>query len=139
MASPAGTVADVAVVGVVVHHKRDEAAATAQRIAGWLGERGHEVRVPTVDAGIVELEDLAVPDEVFSKGLDLAVSLGGDGTILRTVDLVATEAVPVLGVHIGQLGYLTEVEPEDVEDVLARFLRGEHDVEERMLLEVSVE
>ena len=44
-------------------------------------------------------------------GLDLAVSLGGDGTMLRTVDLVAGAGVPVLGVNVGQLGYLTEVEP----------------------------
>ena len=45
-------------------------------------------------------------------GLDLAVSLGGDGTMLRTVDLVSPAGVPVLGVNLGHLGYLAAVEPE---------------------------
>ena len=44
-------------------------------------------------------------------GLDLAVSLGGDGTMLRTVDLVAGEGVPIIGVNVGQMGYLTDIEP----------------------------
>ena len=100
----------MAVVALVVHHERPEAAETARRATAWLLERGHEVRCPATDAGIVGLEDHA-----------------------------ATDGVPVLGVHFGQLGYLTEVEPEDLEAALARFLDGEHDVEERMLLQVRVE
>ena len=44
-------------------------------------------------------------------GLDLAVSLGGDGTMLRTVDLVAGDGVPIIGVNVGQMGYLTDIEP----------------------------
>lgn len=129
----------MAVVALVVHHERPEAAETARRAAAWLTERGHEVRCPAADAAIVGLEPHAVPDEAIAAGLDLAASLGGDGTILRTVDMVSTEGVPVLGVHFGQLGYLTEVEPEDLERALARFLAGDHDVEERMLLQVRVE
>jgi NAD+ kinase len=129
----------VAALGLVVHQERDEAARTAQRVTAWLGERGHEVRLLAEDAAIVDLEAHAVAVDAFAAGLDLAVSLGGDGTILRTVDLVATEGVPVLGVHIGQLGYLTEVEPDVLESMLERFLAGEHDVEERMLLQVAVE
>ena len=129
----------MAVVALVVHHERDEAAQTARRIAAWLVERGHEVRCPELDARIVGLDLHAVGDDALAPGLDLAVSLGGDGTILRTVDLVSTQGVPVLGVHIGQLGYLTEVEPDVLEQALERILAGDHDVEERMLLEVTVE
>lgn len=136
---PDGPATDVAVIGLVVHHQRDEAASTAQRATAWLLERGHQVRVPAVDAAIVGLDDHAVADEAFPRGLDLAVSLGGDGTILRTVDQVSPFEVPVLGVHLGQLGYLTEVEPEELEEVLERFLAGDHDIEERMLLAMSVE
>ena len=129
----------MAAVALVVHHERDEATATARRVTDWLVARGHEVRCPRLDARIVGLEDHGVDDERLAEGLDLAVSLGGDGTILRTVDLVSTEAVPVLGVHIGQLGYLTEVEPDVLEESLERILAGDHDVQERMLLSVAVE
>ena len=129
----------MAVVALVVHHERDEAARTARRAAEWLVARGHGVRLPQEDAAIVGLDSCGVDDVALGDGLDLAVSLGGDGTILRTVDMVSTKGVPVLGVHIGQLGYLTEIEPESLESALGHILAGEHDVQERMLLDVSVE
>jgi NAD+ kinase len=58
--------------------------------------------------------------------------------MLRTVDLVSQEGVPVLGVNLGHLGYLTAVEPEDLEPALTRFLEGDYQVESRMTLDVSV-
>ena len=68
----------------------------------------------------------------------MAVSLGGDGTMLRTVEMVAPFGVPVIGVNVGHLGYLTEVEPVGLYDALERFLAGDHAIEERMLLSVRV-
>ncbi len=67
-------------------------------------------------------------------GADLVVSLGGDGTLLRAVEAALAAGIPVLGVNIGRLGYLTQVEPTDLEDALAAFLAGTHQVEERMTL-----
>jgi NAD+ kinase len=58
--------------------------------------------------------------------------------MLRTVDLVAPAGVPVLGVNVGQLGYLTEVEPSELFIALERVFRGEHRIEERMMLDVRV-
>ena len=49
--------------------------------------------------------------EVFDESLDLAVALGGDGTMLRTAHAAVAASIPVLGVNLGTLGYLTEVEP----------------------------
>jgi NAD+ kinase len=129
----------MAAVGMVLHHERGQAAERARDAAAWLTERGHEVRLPLRDAGIAGLPDLGGPEETFARGLDLAVSLGGDGTVLRTVDMVAAEGVPVVGVNVGQLGYLTEVEPPGLRMALKRFLAGSFEVEERMLLQVSVQ
>ena len=67
------------------------------------------------------------------------ISLGGDGTMLRAVDLVYEAGVPVLGVNVGQLGYLTEVEPDDFDAALDRLVAGDFEVAERMVLEVTVE
>jgi NAD+ kinase len=69
---------------------------------------------------------------------DLAVSLGGDGTMLRTVELLGGAPVPILGVNVGQLGYLTAIEPDELEAALDRWAAGHFEVEERMLLEVRV-
>jgi len=129
----------MAVVGMILHHGRDQAAELARDAAKWLGERGHEVRLPLRDAGIAGMPELGAPEETFSRGLDLALSLGGDGTMLRTVDLVAGDAVPVVGVNVGQLGYLSEVEPPGMRMALKRFLAGSYEVEERMLLAVTVD
>jgi NAD+ kinase len=126
-------------VGLVLHHHREEAAAVARQTCSALVEAGHGVELPEDDAALAGLEDRGVPEEWFGQGLDLVVSLGGDGTMLRTVGLVAGHDVPVLGVNFGQLGYLTETEPEHLLEVLDRVFAGEHRIEERMLLRIEVD
>lgn len=127
----------MATVAVVPHHHRPEAAELARRAVEWLVEWGHEVRVPEPDAGAAKLARWAWPTDELGAGLDLAVALGGDGTMLYTVDLVCGSDVPVLGVKVGQLGYLTEVEPAGLRNALERFFAGDYHVEERMTLEVE--
>jgi NAD+ kinase len=125
-------------VGLVLHHQREEAAIVTRDIATWLAERDHQVELPEGDAALAGLEDRGVPEEWFGQELDLVVSLGGDGTMLRSVSLVAEDDVPILGVNFGQLGYLTEIEPSDLAGSLERFFAGEHRIEERMLLEIRL-
>ncbi|MDP9388923.1 MAG: NAD(+)/NADH kinase [Actinomycetota bacterium] len=125
-------------VAIVAHWLRDEAVEAAERAIAWLEASGHEVRVPEDDARTDVLRRRACPTEKLGVDLDLAVSLGGDGTVLRTVDLVAPAGVPVLGVNVGHLGYLTQVEPAGLTDALRRFLDGDYEVEARMTLRVEV-
>ncbi len=129
----------MAVIGLVLHHDRVEAVTEARQLASWLTANGHGVRLTTGDAALAGLVEHGVDDEDFGAGLDVAVSLGGDGSILRAVSLVAAHGVAVLGVNLGQLGYLTEIEPAGLRDALSRVLAGEHQIEERMLLAVTVE
>ena len=129
----------MATVAFVLHHERPQASELARDAIAWLQERGHDVRVPESDAEVAGLPELACADDELIHELDLAVSLGGDGTMLRTVDLVAAGGVPVLGVNVGQLGYLTEVEPRSTRMALKRFLAGSYSIEARMMVDVSVE
>lgn len=124
------------VVGLVPHHQR--AKAVAERAAEWLEATGVEVRVPAPDAAVTGLDRFAADPETFAIGLTFAVSLGGDGTVLRTVDLVGAEGVPVLGVNLGKFGFLTEIDPEHLEGALRRVLAGDYKVSERMVLQVEV-
>ena len=129
----------MAIIGMVVHRDRTEAGLLAKRAIEWLAERGHDARLPADDAEAAGLEHLACPDDQLCDSLDLAVSLGGDGTMLRTVELVAEAGVPILGVNVGRLGYLPECEPDDLEGALERFFGGDYTVEERMTLDVRVD
>lgn len=125
-------------VGLVPHRERGEAAELAKHVAAMLGEHGVDVRIPPDDAAAAGLEHLGSAVEPFTEGLDLVLSLGGDGTMLRTIDLVYESGVPVLGVNVGQLGYLAEVEPQELDAALERLLAGEYTVDERMMLAVDV-
>jgi NAD+ kinase len=129
----------MAVFALIPHRIRDEAIDLAIQAAQWLLERGHEVRVPTEDAAAVNLHQWACPIAELCDGLDLAVSLGGDGTMLHAVQLVCGTGVPVLGVNVGHLGYLTTVEPNHLITGLERFLAGQYQIEERMMLDVTVQ
>lgn len=113
-------------VAVFVHPDRDEAKKLSNEAVGWLEEHGHEVCLDHVAA-----------HEACT--LDLAVSLGGDGTMLRTVEIVADESVPILGINVGHRGYLTVVEPEGMVDALQRFFSGSYEIEKRMTLRVQIE
>jgi NAD+ kinase len=128
----------VTVFGLVLHQERDEAVDLAVEATQRLEAQGHEVRLLEADARDAALADHGVPDGEFPKGLDVAVSLGGDGCMLRAVTLVAAEGVPVLGVNLGQLGYLTEIEPPTLWESLDRILAGDYAIESRMLLQVSI-
>ncbi|MGI8491938.1 MAG: NAD(+)/NADH kinase [Acidimicrobiales bacterium] len=134
----------MAVIGFVAHPQRHSALDVVASTTAWLEGLGHEVRlldptdtgdpsVPGATKGIASPLDPAQLD-----GLDLAVSVGGDGTMLRTVDLVSPNKVPILGVNFGHLGYLAAVEPEGLREALGRFLDGDYQVEARMMLDIKV-
>lgn len=129
----------MAVVGFFLHHEHHEAVDLATAATAWLRERGHEVRLPKRDAALAGLGDLAAEDDEVCHGLDVAVSLGGDGTMLRTVDIVADQQVPVIGVNLGHLGYLTEVDPSKLTVALNRFLAGSYQLSERMRIVVETD
>jgi NAD+ kinase len=132
------TKAPTRAVGLVPHRDRRIAHELAAHATRWFVERGVAVRIPDVEAKACGLGDFAVAPEGFADGLDLVISLGGDGTMLHAVDLVYPAAVPILGVNVGQLGYLTEVERGELDASLPRLLAGDYAVSERMVLAVHV-
>lgn len=69
---------------------------------------------------------------------DLLVTLGGDGTFLAGARLAGPRGIPVLGVNLGRLGFLTELEEEQLEDGIANFIAGKHRIEERTILQVEL-
>jgi NAD+ kinase len=127
-------------VALVAHHERSTARVHAADVAAWCTSRGVELWMPVEDAAALDLAHLGSDRPVAEA--DLVVSLGGDGTMLRSVRLLGGAAIPLLGINLGSLGYLTEVEPERCADSLDRFVRGAEQggwhLDERMMLDVDV-
>ena len=126
---------------LVAHHDRIEAAALARSAATWLAQHGHSAWMTPEDAEPLELLDLVSERNPESAGL--ALSLGGDGTMLRALKMLGGAPVPVIGVNVGLLGYLTEVEPPGLVAALERWtagsVAGEWRIEERMMIDATLQ
>lgn len=125
-------------IGVVLHGADADANDQAAALTTDLVRRGHEVVAPAEDSERIDGIACVEPDD-FGKNLDLAISLGGDGTMLRTVALLNGADVDILGVNFGDLGYLTVIEPHELESAVQRCLEGRNDIEERMLVSGTFE
>lgn len=125
-------------LALVAHHQRDTARQHAERAASWCAANGATMWMPRDDAEALDLQEHA--DDRPLSDADVVLSLGGDGTMLRSVRLLDGAAVPVLGINLGSLGYLTEIEPEALESsltsVFAGAASGEWHIDQRMLLDV---
>jgi NAD+ kinase len=126
----------VAVVALLIHPSRPEAATSAKELAEGLVRSGHEVVVPRDGSSEAGLDAHEVADAVLAGRADLGVSLGGDGSMLHAVRLLADAGVPVLGVNFGSLGYLTQIDPDDAAAAIDRWLAGDFAIETRMRVSV---
>lgn len=120
-------------VAVVPHPERRSAYDLSLQIIEKLEVLGATVRVPSGEASALGRPDLACDAVSISEGLDLAVSIGGDGTMLRAVGLARGAAV--LGINLGALGFLAEVEPDEALAALDRLVTEEYLVDERTTLD----
>ncbi|MBI4505984.1 MAG: NAD(+)/NADH kinase [Chloroflexi bacterium] len=117
-------------VGVVYQPQHPAAQELAARVREIVAQEGQAVWAGSV----WDVADL----KANSVGLSLVVALGGDGTILRVGRVVAVHGVPLLGVNLGRLGFLSELEPGDVDAALPSYLRGDCWVEERTMVRATV-
>lgn len=117
-------------IGLLHHPKKPESLTLADEMAGFLRSQGC-----TTWAGSAWDEPEAL---AHIAGLDLLITLGGDGTILRAARLGSRYGVPLLGVKLGRVSFLAELHPENWRERLARLMAGDYWLEERMLLDVAV-
>ena len=113
-------------IGVLYHPQRAESSELAEQVCAIL--RDHRVAIWRGPAGNEQELGRVAPE------LDLLITLGGDGTIVRAARMVATQGLPILGVNLGRLGFLAEVDPAQVSSALLAVLEGRYLVEQRMML-----
>jgi NAD+ kinase len=123
-------------VGFILKPDKTEAGVLLEQLTPWLRDQGHVPVIPTEDQ-IAPAGSEIVPEETLGETVDLAVVLGGDGTMLRAARLVADQGKPVLGVNLGQLGFLAMFSPEEAKTAIAAALAGKLPRAERMRIQVT--
>lgn len=127
---------------VVAHARRPETVDAAARVIGALREAG---ATPVLAADDRAELGSAIPGPLATLGADVAVAdielaivLGGDGTILRAAELVREGSAPVLGINMGHVGFLAEIERDDMDEAVRRVIDRDYTVEERLALHVRI-
>jgi NAD+ kinase len=126
----------VSAVGLFVHRGRPEAIALGRTVADWLAARGHELVLSDSERDV--LAGVAHRTLAEVGAVRLVIAIGGDGTVLRAARWAVAADADLLGINLGELGYLAEVEPATWHEALEGYLAGEHRIEERMLVATSV-
>lgn len=129
---------------VVAHAGRPDTVDAARRVVEALREAGarpvlaadDRAELAAVDALFADVDVLG--ETVDQAALELAIVLGGDGTILRAAELVRGCEAPVLGINMGHVGFLAEIDRDDMDAAVHRVIERDYDVEERLALSVRV-
>src|SRR6266567_557779 len=136
MASPQASTQKTA--AIISRPDRPEVARIIPGLVTWLAEHGYKIIIDVETGQYIEGQEVVARAEMSSKPLDLVVVLGGDGTLLSAARATAVVDVPLLGVNLGSLGFLTEVPLQSLYSMLEGIAQGRAAVEHRSLMQVRL-
>ncbi|MDP1759391.1 MAG: NAD(+)/NADH kinase [Thermodesulfovibrionales bacterium] len=123
-------------IGIVSKAGRSEPIEILKDFLPWLNNKGIEVFLDTEIASLLKMK--GYPRSEMPSLVDMIIVLGGDGTMLNVARLVCERGVPILGVNLGGLGFITEVQKEEVCNAMDKTLSGEYSIEDRMMLTAHI-
>ncbi|MEW6552980.1 MAG: NAD(+)/NADH kinase [Actinomycetota bacterium] len=126
---------EIKTVGIMPHARKARSLHVAGELADWLQQRGITARIPREDAIAMGRPEKGSDGAQYLDGLDIIVSLGGDGAMLRAAAAAYEADTPVVGINLGKKGFLTAMEEEHMYPGLEEILAGRFELQERMLLE----
>ncbi|MSQ64726.1 MAG: NAD kinase [Betaproteobacteria bacterium] len=122
----------------LVGKQTPEIAQSLRALRDFLRQRGCEVMLERdTAAGVGETEAVACFDEI-GRGADLAIVMGGDGTMLAAARNLAHHKVPLAGINLGHLGFMTDIALSEMSESVGAILDGRHTIEERALIEAEI-
>ena len=125
-------------IAVFPNIDKEDASKALGRIFRFFKDKDVRLLMPTESAAFFHCEEYGAPD-IDGQPMDMALSIGGDGTLLGNCRRVYRKNVPVCGVNIGTLGFLADIEMAELEAKLEKILRGDYYLEERMVISGFVE
>ncbi len=130
-------------IGAIANIKRPKAVEMLERISSWCDINQIEITFNQEAAEFlssnssVKIKNKSVAKEDLWASSDIILALGGDGTILTTARAVADHKTPILGINLGGLGFMTQIQTADIENALSRIKNKDFKIEERMVLQAS--
>jgi NAD+ kinase len=124
---------------IIAKRGKSELGTVVRRLTGWLRSHGYAVTADAAAREFCSECELAEKDDLVEARPDFVIVLGGDGTMLSTARCVARAGIPILGVNLGSLGFLTEVKQEELEVALADVDAGRCELSLRPMLHCQVQ
>lgn len=124
-------------VGLVVNMRKARGGRFLYILVEWFEQRGIKVVLPQTTE-LMYIPPFGCPEINFQEEVDMILTLGGDGTLLGAARQVADKGIPILGVNLGQLGFLTDLEMPDLFPCLEKLVEGDYEIEPRMMLDAQV-
>jgi len=126
-------------LGIIANMNRPDAAEVIRKIAYWAERTKVKLTLSDQIKGLYDGEYSYVAGDKLPETCDVIVSLGGDGTMLATARAVGRSGVPILGINLGSLGFLTQLTPSVLDETLTAILENRYKIERRMVAEVELE
>ncbi|HKS66469.1 MAG TPA: NAD(+)/NADH kinase [Candidatus Acidoferrales bacterium] len=125
-------------IGIVSKPIKETVCAVVPGLLAWLRQRGISVLIDNETRACIELGLDGLPREALAGKVDLLLVLGGDGTLLSAARALRGHNIPILGVNMGALGFLTGVTLDELYPVLEKVIAGDYRTSDRMMLQASV-
>jgi NAD+ kinase len=125
-------------IGILANVRKPRTKMLTLKLIEWLVDREHQAIICQNLVPLIGHKNLARDENRFRQESDLVVAIGGDGTILAAARAVGLQGVPILGVNLGTLGFLAEVNPDKLFVAMEKVAAGSYEIEERMLVKARV-
>lgn len=121
---------------LVINEQKDPEFTLTNRVVTFIGDRA-EMFVLMGERFGVPMGVTPIDENAFSD-MDVILVLGGDGTLLSVAKKASECEIPVIGINLGRLGFLTEIEQDNLEEGLEKILAGDYEIENRMMLRAEI-
>lgn len=126
-------------IGIIANVRKELTKGVVEEIIGWAGKNGLDSFICEELTPLVGHKEKSLSREELGKTSDVLISLGGDGTMLASARAVGQHQTPILGINLGGVGFLTEINSNDLGNALNKLKSGDYFIEKRMVLESEVE
>lgn len=125
-------------IGIFPNVKKESVSSVLGWMVQYFTENGVRVLLAEGTAQKMGYPDFACDLEIMRNEINIGITLGGDGTLLSTARKIAATGIPICGINMGQLGFLTEVELPDLHLALDKLIKGDYQIEERLMLDAMI-